>query len=87
MSVVVLAVCCSRGFGLSLVAESKSNWIAVANIFAAVSGTTTIFLLAGALGLMGGILGEVVAEVVGLVVQGIALFFGRYLGAKRGDAS
>lgn len=75
MSAVVFTVCCSRGFGLSLVAEAKSNWIAVANLCAALGGTTTIFVLAGAMGLLGGILGEIVAEVLGLLVQAGALFF------------
>jgi O-antigen/teichoic acid export membrane protein len=87
MSGVVFAVCCSRGFGLSLVAEARSNWIAVANIFAAVSGTATIFVLASVLGVMGGILGEIVAEVVGLAVQAIALFLVHHLGRGKGGGT
>jgi O-antigen/teichoic acid export membrane protein len=73
---VLASICVSRGFGLSLVAEGKANWIAAANVAAAIVGLATIFALAGALGAAGAILSELLAELAGLIVQAIILFFG-----------
>ncbi|TIH35584.1 lipopolysaccharide biosynthesis protein [Subtercola vilae] len=73
---VLLTICASRGFGLSLVAEGRSNWIAAANIVAALVGVGAIFSLSSLLGAPGAILGELASEVAGLLVQAIILYFG-----------
>ena len=73
---VVFAVCVSRGFGLSLVAEGKANWIAAANVGAALVGISSIYILAGAWGSDGALIGALCAEVVGICVQAIILFAG-----------
>lgn len=72
--VTILVICASRGFGLSLVAEGKPNWIAAANIGAAITGVVAISLLAREWGTAGAILGGLAAEVVGLVIQACILF-------------
>jgi hypothetical protein len=80
---VLFAICASRGFGLSLVAEGKANWIAVANIGAAVVGVTSIYFLAGRWGTDGALIGELTAELVGLGIQAIILFAGhRWINPK-----
>lgn len=71
---VILAICFSRGFGLSLVAEGKANWIAVANIAAAIIGVMMVFHLCRGWGVAGAIVGGLCAEVVGLSVQAFILF-------------
>jgi len=71
---VIAAVCTSRGFGLSLVAEGAPNGIAVANVGAAVTGVSVILLAARSLGAVGGFIGELASELVGLAIQATALF-------------
>jgi O-antigen/teichoic acid export membrane protein len=73
---VLLVICASSGFGLSLVAEGRANWIGVANLGAAVVGVAAIVVLGGLWGLHGAILGELAAEIVGLMVQATVLFLG-----------
>lgn len=81
---VLFTICASRGFGLSLVAEGRSNWIAAANVAGALVGISTVFALAGPWGAAGGIVGELAAEIAGLLVQaGILFFGGRWM--ARGD--
>jgi O-antigen/teichoic acid export membrane protein len=82
---VLLAICASRGFGLSLVAEGRSNWIAAANVAGAIVGVATVFTLASAFGAAGAILGELSAEVAGLLVQAIILFYGHRWIHRRDD--
>jgi O-antigen/teichoic acid export membrane protein len=80
---VLFAICASRGFGLSLVAEGKANWIAAANIGAAVVGVASIYLLAGKWGTDGALIGELAAEIVGLSIQAMILFVGhRWINPK-----
>lgn len=74
---ILFAICTSRGFGLSLVAEGRANWIALANVFAAIAGVATTFALAGPLGAPGAQLGGLCAEVVGIAVQAACLFWAR----------
>jgi O-antigen/teichoic acid export membrane protein len=73
---VLLAICVSRGYGLSLVAEGRATWIAAANVGAAVVGTAAVFVLADRIGAPGAVLGELVAEVVGLLIQASILYAG-----------
>lgn len=72
---ILLAICASRGFGLSLVAEGKANWIALANVGAAVVGVVATFLLARALGAPGAQLAGLSAELVGIAIQASCLVF------------
>lgn len=71
---ILFAICASRGFGLSLVAEGRANWIALANILAAIAGVATTFALTGPLGAPGAQLGGLCAELVGIAVQAFCLF-------------
>jgi len=82
-AVIVLVVCASRGYGLSLVAEEGANWIAVANIGAALVGVCAILGLASAWGAIGGLVGELLCELTGLGIQVLALHFGRQWMARR----
>lgn len=85
---VIFAICTSRGFGLSLVAEGKANWIAAANIGAAAVGVTSIYLLGGLWGADGAVVGELAAEIVGLAIQALILFTGhRWIGRRKRPAS
>jgi O-antigen/teichoic acid export membrane protein len=70
---VLFVICVSRGFGLSLVAEGRPNWITIANLGAAVVGGSMIFVLARSWGAHGAILGELAAELVGVGVQAVVL--------------
>lgn len=72
----IFVICASRGFGLSLVAEGKANWIAAANIGAALTGVASIYLFAREWGTHGALLGTLSAEIVGLLIQALTLFFG-----------
>ena len=76
---VILTICASRGFGLSLVAEGKANWIAAANVGAAITGVIATFTLAALWETNGAILGGLAAEMVGLMIQAGILFFGSRL--------
>ncbi|GGE99245.1 hypothetical protein GCM10011313_22750 [Mycetocola zhadangensis] len=73
---VILTICASRGLGLSMVAEKKGNWIALANIAAAAVGVPAVFFFSGVIGAKGALFGELLAEFIGLVVQGVILFGG-----------
>ena len=73
---VIFAICTSRGFGLSLVAENRGNWIAAANIGAASVGVPAVLILAHFWGGVGGLLGTLAAECVGILIQCFALFLG-----------
>lgn len=82
-SCIILAVCTSRGYGLSLVAEGRASWIAAANIGAAIVGLVTIFTLAGSFGARGALVGEIAAEAAGLLVQCFILHnWRRHLGRR-----
>lgn len=70
---VIAAVCTSRGFGLSLVAEGAPNGIALANVGAAVTGVSVILVAARSLGAVGGFIGELASELVGIAIQAAAL--------------
>ncbi len=76
-SFLLLVICVSRGYGLSLVAESKGTWIAAANILATVVGITSILSLSRLLGAPGAIAGEILAEVAGLLLQAFILHYFR----------
>lgn len=70
---VVLMVCVSRGFGLSLVAFSRTDWLMPASIAAAVVGVALVLALGGPLGAYGAVIGVVAAEATGATVQAIGL--------------
>ncbi|PPF42409.1 hypothetical protein C5B85_16755 [Pseudoclavibacter sp. AY1F1] len=70
---VVLMVCASRGFGLSLVAFSRTDWLMPASIAAAVVGLTLVLSLGSTWGAYGAVLGVVAAEATGAAVQAIGL--------------
>jgi O-antigen/teichoic acid export membrane protein len=70
---VVFAICASRGFGLSLVAEGLANWIALANVAAAIVGVVSVYSLTHLLGAEGAVMGNLAAEFVGLLVQAVIL--------------
>lgn len=72
---ILFAICASRGFGLSLVAEGKANWIALANIAAAIVGVIATFSLAGPLGAIGAQYSALSAEIAGIAVQAACLLF------------
>jgi O-antigen/teichoic acid export membrane protein len=73
---LICAICTSRGLGLSLVAEGKANWISLANLGAAVTGVTCVYLLAGTWGAEGALVGGIAAEVVGVASQLVILLLG-----------
>lgn len=73
---LVFTICTSRGVGLSLVAEGRANWISVANVAGAVTGVSSVYLLAGLWGAHGALIGVIAAEVVGVVIQLVILLPG-----------
>ncbi len=74
LSGLLLAVICtSRGLGLSLVAAGRADYITLAIIAAALSGSATIIPFSLALGVIGPVLGELFAETVGLGAQALLL--------------
>ncbi|WP_440915618.1 lipopolysaccharide biosynthesis protein [Crystallibacter degradans] len=85
---VLFIVCVSRGYGLSMVAEGRANWIAAANICAAIVGVTCTLSLAAAWGVRGAIVGELLAEVTGLATQAVILHYGhRWLRKGKHEAA
>lgn len=78
--VLIFVICCSRGYGLALVATDRANSIAVSSGIAALTGVPLLLILAPIAGAFGALVSEVAAESAGLLTQA-----GRFhLGRRRG---
>lgn len=68
-ALIIVAICTSRGYGLSLVAERKSNLLIWVNVGSAAIGILSILILPRFFGIVGALLSVLAAEIFGLLIQ------------------
>lgn len=68
---LVLAVCTSRGFGLSMVSAGRANQLTFAIVLSALVSIPLIFTLGAEFGANGGLLAVLMAEITGIAIQAI----------------